>query len=93
MRIWKFPLKVADDQIVKMPPGSKILTVQRQGAQACLWALVDESLPETLTEFRKIAIYATGELLPADPGIYISTLQSEEFGLVFHAFDRSPVAR
>ena len=39
--IWKFPLPVADQYVVKTPKGAEILTVQRQGDQACLWAIVD----------------------------------------------------
>ena len=40
--IWKYPLETVTNQTVRMPLGSKILTVQVQHAYPCLWAVVDE---------------------------------------------------
>lgn len=51
--IWKFPIKIKDEQTIEMPGGSKILCVQTQGREqvvhpgetmsppVCLWAVVD----------------------------------------------------
>lgn len=86
MRIWKFPLEVADQQKVKMPTGAKILTAQMQGDTCCLWALVDETRPRFEFEIRDIAIYGTGNPMPDEPGDYIATFQIMG-GLVFHAFE------
>ena len=86
MRIWKYPLGLNDRQALTMPPGAKLLTVQAQGEYgACLWALVDERLPDA--ETRTIAIYGTGTPIPDEPGDYIATFQIMGGELVFHAFE------
>jgi len=84
MRIWKYPLKDADQQNLKLPVGAKILTVQIQRGVACLWALVDEEMMPS-TEIRTIAIYGTGNPMPDEAGEYIATFQAGEF--VFHVFE------
>lgn len=85
MRIWKWSLTVTDIQSVSMPAGAKLLTVQVQGMNPQIWALCDEA--ETTIEPRRIAIYGTGNPMPADPGKYIATFQLNDGELVFHAFE------
>lgn len=48
-RIWKFPLKVTDEQEVELPSQHRILSVGVQDdEQICLWAMVDpDSLKKT----------------------------------------------
>ena len=41
-RIFEYPLKVEDEQIVKMPLGYQILTVQIKDNVPCIWAIVDD---------------------------------------------------
>ena len=84
MRIWKWTLNMTDVQTVEMPAGAKPLTVQLQGGMPQLWALCDERSP---VEPRLIAIYGTGNPMPANPGRYISTFQMAGGSLVFHAFE------
>lgn len=88
MRIWKFPLAVADQQLIEIPRGAKLLTAQIQyGDKLNLWALVDEHAPKGR---RLIAIYGTGNPLPDegfDFGRYIATFQIAQGALVFHVFD------
>lgn len=84
MRIWKYPLDLTDQQAPIMPQGAKLLDVQVQGPQLCLWALVDEKAPVSP---RKIAIYGTGNPMPDQPGEYVATFQIHGGALVFHAFD------
>jgi len=86
MRIWKWTLAVKDLQVVELPMGAKVLSVQVQGEGPQLWALVDEHQP--LKQARRIAIYGTGNPMPDDPGEYISTFQMHGGELVFHAFER-----
>ena len=43
--IWKFDLRVTDEQVVEMPAGAEHLTVQFQGEQLCMWAIVDPTAP------------------------------------------------
>lgn len=84
--IWKFPIYVIDSQPVKMPKGAEILTVQLQGNQPCIWAMVDDrAQPET----RTIEVHGTGNAIRQDMGIsrkYIGTFQAEPF--VWHVFER-----
>lgn len=84
--IWKFPLLMADMQCVSMPAGAKILTVQTQDNQPCLWALVD---PNASTEKRCFEVFGTGH--PVYPDIdhsqYISTFQLNGGALVYHDFE------
>lgn len=87
MRIWKYPLEVIDLQIIAVPLGAKILTVQMQGDTCCLWALVDETEPESHKVIKHIAIYGTGNPLPDDTGTYIATFQMMGGSQVFHAFE------
>ena len=85
MRIWKYPIVVADRVAITMPPGAQFLTAQVQHGTLCLWALVDDTKPDS--ETRTIAIYGTGNPIPDSPGKYISTFQLFGGDLVFHAFE------
>lgn len=84
--IWKFPLAVADRQRIQMPKGAKVLTVQRQGDQACLWAIVNE---QAETETRVFDVYGTGNPMPdltdSETRTYIGTFQVAFF--VWHVFE------
>lgn len=82
--IWKFPLDVVDLQAVKMPAGSRLLTVQVQHGSPVLWAIVQPTAPVVR---RDIRIVGTGHPLPAALGEYIGTFQMLEGELVWHAFD------
>lgn len=83
--IWKYPIEITDEQTIKMPMGARILTVQMQGPQCCIWALVDPSKP--MAE-RHIRTHGTGHEIPL--GIttwaYIGTIQSHGGALIFHVF-------
>ena len=88
MRIWKYPLKMTDKQVVEMPYRAKILTVQVQFGTPCLWALVDETnIPGVKLTPRTITIYGTGNPMPVNPGVYIGTFQVRGGDLVFHVFE------
>lgn len=43
--IWKFDLQLADRQVVKMPLGAAILSIDTRGDDPKLWALVDDKEP------------------------------------------------
>lgn len=88
MKIFKWVLTVTDKQPLLMPEGSKILDVQMQGHQCCLWALCD---PNAKQVGRYFAIYGTGNPMPDDPGSYIATFQLDGGELVFHVFETSGV--
>lgn len=82
MVIWKWEISIG--YTVMMPADAQILTVQMQGQSACIWALCDRNAE--LKE-RHLAIYATGQELPEEPGEYIGTFQAHGGALVFHVFE------
>lgn len=85
--IWKFELEIADTQILTMPAGAEILTVQTQFGRPRLWALVN---PQAKTEDRVIETFGTGHPVRYDMGVdrkYIDTYQMQGGQLVFHVFE------
>jgi hypothetical protein len=82
MKIYKWTLKLLDRQIIPMPEGSEILTVQAQNGVPCLWAVVNETAQPVP---RVIAIYGTGNPMPEMYGKYIASFQ--QVGFVWHVFE------
>jgi hypothetical protein len=72
-----------------MPAGAKVLTVQMQGDQPQLWALVD---PEQPKEWRTFEIHGTGHPMPTNPGEYVATFQMHGGALVWHVFEATNAA-
>lgn len=56
--VFKYVLKVTDEQTIQMPLGAKVLSVQNQQDKPCLWALVDPEHPST--ESVSVAMFGTG---------------------------------
>lgn len=84
-KIFKYPIEVTDEQIVLLPTGAKILTIQNQGDIPCLWALVNPTAPTDMAI--TIRIYGTGhDVTDSDSLEYISTFQMMGGSLVFHSF-------
>lgn len=84
--IWKFALRVTDSQIVRMPMGAVILTVQVQRGTPCLWARVDTKVGR---ETRLILTFGTGQPVAFEKtDKYIGTYQLDEGALVLHVFER-----
>lgn len=84
-KIFKYPIEVTDEQIVLLPTGAKILTIQNQGEIPCLWALVNPTVPRDMAI--TIRIYGTGhDVIDSDSLEYISTFQMMGGSLVFHSF-------
>jgi len=84
-RIWKWKLERTDAQILDLPKGAEILTVQVQNDIPQLWAMVDDSVTET--ERRHIAMYGTDHPIYSKHGKYIGTIQLYSGKLVFHVFE------
>lgn len=81
-KIFKYPLALIGQQTVEMPTTAVLLSVQLQGLDICLWALVQPDLPKSK---RVIMIYGTGEAINANDHIFIGTVQ---IGLyVWHVFE------
>lgn len=86
MTIWKYTIEIADVQVLMLPAGARILTVQIQHGTVCAWAVVD---PEALLVARKLFIVGTGH--PTDlneSDIYLGTVQ--QGGFVWHVFEGKP---
>jgi len=85
MKVFKYPLELADKIVLKMPENAQMLCVQVQYGSVCLWAAVD---PEAPDEKRTIYVRGTGhELGMAAVSKYIGTFQLTGGALVFHVFD------
>jgi hypothetical protein len=85
--IYKYPLVSPAINAIELPVGAQVLTVQMQGSNPQIWALVD--LDEKAVELRKFYIYGTGDQMPDNPGQYIGTFQMKDLGLVWHLFEQS----
>lgn len=82
--IWKYKLSVTDKQIINMPIGAAILSVQTQEDTPCMWAIVD---PSRSLEARTIEIFGTGNpIYREDKRIFLGAFQLDN-GLVFHVFE------
>lgn len=83
MTIYKYPLMLRDMQIVTMPLNAKILTVQFQHGDLCLWALVE---PNNGVKRRVIEIFSTGNPINKAERNYIGTVQ-QAGGSIWHVFE------
>lgn len=84
--IWKYPLAITEQQTIQMPQGAKVLDVQRQGDDACLWAEVESNAPK---EARIFWVFGTGHVIPEEfsPREHVGTFQLRELRLVFHVYE------
>ena len=83
--IWKYELKRKGVQIIAMPRNAEILTVQAQGNNIALWAVVDT---EEQKENRHFEIVGTGGYIDETiQRVYLGTIQFS--GLVYHIFERT----
>ncbi|UOF76749.1 hypothetical protein [Caudoviricetes sp.] len=92
--IYKYELQSQRNNIA-VPSGAKFLTAHIKTLSSSngttdifyVYALIDKGKP---VETRIIDVYATGQLMPENPGEYIATVfkKSEFFGeLVWHIFE------
>lgn len=79
LKIWKWTLDMVNSQVINVPAGAKLLTVQMQNSDPQIWALCDEHAEKVP---RRIAIYGTGNPIPDEPGEYIATFQMHHGALV-----------
>jgi hypothetical protein len=86
--IYKYPFKTDDEFVIEMPANARILAVQTQCEQPCMWCIVDVSAPTAARLFR---VYATGEpiqdLGQGKAAVYIGTYQLGGGVLIFHVFE------
>lgn len=87
MTVWKFPFEVQDEFSLSMPRFSRILTVQMQGDQPCIWAAVE---PSESRDERRFRILGTGRPTPISTLEYVGTFQMFAGALVWHLFEVKP---
>lgn len=86
--IFKYQLKVTDAQLLFLPKGAEILTVQVQNNIPCLWALIDPN--EIAKEQHYIETYGTGTPINIEAEKrYIATYQLAGGMLVWHVFENT----
>ena len=83
--IYKYELKVDDEQILVLPKGSTILTVQSIDNIPYIWVLIDLMMKET--ENRHILMYKTGGVIDVFEMKYIGTYQVYNGNGIFHTFE------
>lgn len=81
--IWKYPLVLQPANVLEIPAGASILTIQTQGRVPVLWALVD---PAAALEKRYIMMAGTGFSAPPRAA-HLATTQHYDGALVFHWFE------
>lgn len=80
--IYKYPIKITDEQIINMPIGANIISIQMQNKIATIWAIV--STKEILTSV-KIRVFGTGEEIPVGSVLrHVGSVQDR--GYVWHIF-------
>lgn len=81
--VWKFTLRIDDQQAVEMPEGAELLHVHEQYGSLALWALVIPTGQRTVS--REILIRGTGTPIWTQP--YVGTAVCAHGALVWHVFD------
>lgn len=88
-KIYKYPLEIADTQILKLPIYAKILSAISKDNNLFIYALVDTSLHCDDIMEREIQIYGTGN--PVDEWIdnllFIGTVTTHNGTGVWHIFE------
>lgn len=80
--IYKYQLEpIPGQQVIKIPFGFEILSVQNQDEKITIWAKVNKNTPEQYC----FAIYGTGHALRNINQQYIGTVKMGN-GLVWHVF-------
>lgn len=87
--IWKYRPRPGDFAL-EMPLGARILTVQMQGVEPEMWALVDPAVPKVKHRFVTVG---TEHPLPdeIETFAHVGTFQLQGGALVFHLFDAGEV--
>ena len=84
MKIYKYVLKLAENQAVNIHNNYKLLDIQIQNGCICLWAIVNANEPMVNVD---IVMCGTGhELTESKKLNYISTVQQDSY--VWHFFER-----
>lgn len=83
--VWRYELALGTN-LISMPAGARVLSVQAKDNVGCMWALVDRT---AAPEDRTFCVYPTGGMVP-DALIYVGTFQlvgAKDFIFVGHVFE------
>tara|TARA_R110000851_G_C12769468_1_gene533998 strand:- start:72 stop:332 length:261 start_codon:yes stop_codon:yes gene_type:complete len=81
--IYKYELKIASEQFLRLPSGAEILSIQQQQqGSVCAWVKLDTSKP---MRDRKIVICGTGNSIEHEVTRFIETIQMGV--MVWHFFE------
>lgn len=81
--VFKYTLQLLKWQTIAIPVGGKILCIDAQSNEPCMW--VDVDTYETNRIDVSIEIYCTGEFFPDGNKEYLGTFQIQG-GYVYHAY-------
>ena len=82
--VFKYALKVADEQKLTLPANAEILSVANQNENIVLYALVDTTVRELRNH--TIYIYGTGHVVCGEDIAFIGTVVLHSGRLMFHVF-------
>jgi len=85
-QIWKYVIKT-NKLIHKVPANGKVLHVDEQFGEICVWIEVD---PDEIKEERHFEVYGTGHLIKYDIGTdrnYLGSVKLENGALIFHIYE------
>lgn len=82
--VYKYDIEIKDSQLIDIPAGGEILTVQTQHGRPRIWVLVQ---PEAELKQRVLLLCGTGQEIEVGRMKYIGTFQMYEGKLVYHLFE------
>ena len=78
-------LTKTEDNTIEMPLGARILSVQVQMDEICIWALINDAHELVSRRFR---VFGTGHPIEGGDALtYLGTVQLLEGRLVLHVFE------
>lgn len=80
--VFKYLLQLTPVQVLELPAGANIVSVQLQRRQLSAWAEIDPEQPKIK---RKIYILGTGHILPADAEKHLASVQPDDI-FVWHVY-------
>ena len=81
--VYKYSVPIADNPVIPLPEGAKVLSVGAQDYEVKLWALVDPDKPMVSRNFR---LAGTGHDIEGNNLHFIGTVIMN--GLVLHLFEQ-----
>ncbi len=90
MRVFKYEIPLADEPLVRLPIGARILSVGQQNDRLLLWAMVDPVEMRTRRHIFRVA--GTGhEIADVSELKFLSSIQIEDGCTVLHIFEREEI--